>query len=288
MTRTFAPPAGGFDDALGRSQRRRRRRHAREATAGGAVLAGVVAVFVAVNPAGLTSLRQDQPAAPISPSPNPTQRPSVSTGSPSLSGGPATSTPTGARPGRPGPLTSSASGGATPRAPGELLISTSLRRTTTSYDALQPCADSTGRSATGWCVQPGSSFTGRTAAANTHEVSLCRLPGALTAPASFPSTLEAAFALHTGGASDTRLWASESQHPGRSERHDVSVSAGQCLTWALTWYGRNDTGRPTPAGRYELVMSVLADNIAQPNTVLKQRYDYTVTAGAGDSSPTAY
>lgn len=275
MTVPFQPPPEGFIDALRRARARRHRRHVWEGAVGASAVAALAVFALASNPGGLISLRQEQTAGQG-------LRGSTTTSSPALTSPTPIRTPTrtpaaGSTNGT-APVTNTApavqSG---PSAPGSLVISTPPARTTTTYSNLTPCADTSGRQATGWCVQPGNSFTGRAGQANTLSVSLCRLPGALDGQASFPNTMESTFSMHPAGAGDQTLWDLAAQHPGQPNRHSVAVPAGQCLTWTLTWYGKDNTGRNLPADRYTLEVGINADNIGTPNQVVVENYDYTIT-----------
>ena len=282
MSHTFQPPPDGFGDALKRSRTRRRRRHLLEAATGSTTLAVIAAIVVSVHPGGLASLRRDQtaghglttnpvPSVPaISPVATPTPDPStpLSPNHPTGTGSPygAAATPT-SPPEQP----------SSPSTPGEVLISTAPVRRTTSYNNLSPCADPSGRQATGWCVQPGSSFTGRAGQPNELSASLCRLPGVLDGQASFPTSLESSFSIQTPSPPDKTLWDLQQQHPGHPSQHSVAVTAGQCLTWSVTWLGRNNSANDLPAGKYTLVVSINADNIGAPNQVITENYDYTIT-----------
>ena len=279
---SFQPPPNGFRDALRRTQARRRHRHLLEGAAGGAALAAVAALVLSVNPGGLVRLRQDQPAghgqsspSSASSSTNP-QPPHQGNGlvqatvSPTAGDKPASpSTPTSA------PTTTRTTSSPSSRA---VLISTTPSRQNTGYSNLSPCVDTSGTAAAGWCTQPGSSSTGRAGHANDLSVSLCRLPGTPDGQASFPTTLESSFSVRSPGPADRAEWTLAAQHPGHPERHAVTVVAGHCLTWSLTWFARDNAGHDLPVGHYTLTVSIDADNISGPNQALVQNYDYTVTS----------
>ena len=280
---SFQPPPDGFRDALRRTQARRHRRHLLEAAAGGTALAAVAALVLSVNPGGLVSLRQDQPAghgatpsgsSTVSGTPRPGH--DASDGLVQATGSPTSGSRPGGIPTAATPPTATRTAG--PSAPGSVLISTAPSRQTTAYSSLSPCADTSGRETSGWCIQPGSSFTGRSGHPNNLSVSLCRLPGALDGQASFPSTLESSFTVQTPSPADRPVWTLAAQHPGQASRHAVAVTAGRCLTWSLTWFARDDSGRDLAAGQYTLVIAINADNISAPNQALVENYAYTVTS----------
>jgi hypothetical protein len=279
---TFQPPPDGFDNALRRSRARRHRRHLLEATVGGTTLAVAAAIVLTIHAGGLATLQQEQPAGPGTAHPTapstttPTLTPAPNAGETTLASGPTSGPATG-------PTASTIALGSTPASPtpparsGGTFISSPLSRRTTAYSNLTPCSDTSGRQATGWCVQPGDSFTGRTGHPNTLAVSLCRLPGVGDGQANFPTSLEATFAIHTPAPADRTVWNLDAQHPGHPSPHTITVTAGQCLTWTATWEGRDNTGRDLPAGHYTLVLSINTDNVGNPNQVITQNYDYTIS-----------
>lgn len=286
---TFHPTDEGFTDAVARSRRRRTRRHAVTASASGTVLAVAAFAVFAGQSATPDSLQQQQllgPAGAPTAEPVPATTPSDRAGSDQAAGPPPdrspgnpppTAAPDGPDAAEPTEEATQPRAGAAPapRAEADAAISTPARLTTTAYEPNAPCADTTGRAASGWCVQtdpPRSGITGRPV---DLALSLCRLPAFGPAAASFPSTAEAGYALdeRSGGAT---LWDHAQQHPSRPGRHDRQVQPGQCLTWTVTWTNRNDQGQPINPGSYELRLSVLADNIGGPNTAVTQTYAYTV------------
>lgn len=272
---TFQPTNEGFTDAVARSRRRRTRRHAVAASASGTALAVAAFAVLAGQSATPDSLQQQQPFGPAG---APTSEPLPATTAPDRTESDRAAGPQpvrslgGAPPPSPAPGRQDAtepkedvtqphpSGAPAPRAEAGAPISTPARLTSTAYEPNAPCADTTGRAASGWCVQtdpPRSGITGRPV---DLALSLCRLPGFRPAAASFPTTAEAGYALdeRSGGAT---LWDHARQHPPRPDRHDRQVQPGQCLTWTVTWTNRNDQGQPITPGSYELRLSVLADNI---------------------------
>lgn len=279
---TFPATADGFHDALTRSQRRRTRRHALAASASGTALAVVAVAVLAGQPGSPDSLRQQRPIGPAegaSASPATTAPPAPVQVSPRSR---APEQPAASALALPPPLTRPDDPGAT--GSGDQLpeqsresppISTPARLTTTSYRPGSPCADTSGRAATGWCLQPDAPRSGISGRPVELRVSLCRLPGFGSAAASFPTTAEAGYALDapSGG---PRVWEHAAQHAPRPGRHERRVAAGDCLTWATTWTNRSDDGQPVPAGSYELELSVLADNTSGANTVVTQTYAYRV------------
>lgn len=275
----FQPPPGGFDNALRRSRARRHRRHLLEAAAGGTTLAVVAAIVLTAHPGGLASLREEQPAGPgraqgASPIPTPTS--SRAAGTSTLSPRPTTQPGTG--PGSPSTLSpTTAADPSSPAATRSTFISSAPSRRSTTYSNLTPCADTSGRPATGWCVQPGDSFTGRSGHANTLAASLCRLPGVGDGQATFPTSLETTFAIRTPAPGDRTEWSLDSQHPGHPSPHTVAVSAGHCLAWTVNWLGRDNAGRDLPPGHYTLAITINADNVGTPNNVVTENYDYTLT-----------
>ena len=287
---TFQPTDQGFTDAVARSRRRRTRRHAVTASESGTVLAVAAFAVLAGQSATPESLQQQQPLGPAG---APTSEPLPATAPPDLTesnqaaGPQPRRSPENAPPPSPAPGRQDAAepeGDATqpradaapaPRTKAGEPISTPARLTTTAYEPNSPCADTTGRAASGWCMQtdpPRSGITGRPV---DLALSLCRLPGFGSAAASFPTTAEAGYALEerSGGAT---LWDHARQHPPRTGRHDRQVEPGRCLTWTVTWTNRNNEGQPIAPGRYELRLSVLADNTGGPNTAVTQTYAYQV------------
>ena len=282
MSASFQPTPDGFDDALQRSGARRRRRHLLEAAAGGTTLAVIAAVVLTTHPGGLASVRERQPAGPGSTDPaasssaRPTQTSSGPPEAALLPTGPALQPITG---GSASVLpTTAAAGSPSPAVTGASFISSAPSRRTTRYSNLTPCADVSGRPATGWCVQPGSSFTGRAGHLNTLAASLCRLPGVADGQASFPTSLELSFAIRTPAPADRAAWDLGAQHPGHRSPHTIAVSAGQCLTWSANWLGRDNAGRNLPAGHYTLVVTVNTDDVGAPNSVITEDYDYTISS----------
>lgn len=278
----FSPPPGGYDDAIRRSRRRRSRRRARTGAVATGALAVAAAAILAGGTAGISSLRQEQPAGPGGIG-------GVSGASPTPDSGSASSAPQTGRTsrGESSPAASAARGESGQRtqarssaAPGPsaapLQISTALARTEHPYTNTSPCADSSGRQAAGWCVQFLGPYGGESGKAVSLTLDLCRLPAFADADASFPSSAEAAFALTTSGQNPRRVWSYASQHPGSPDPHRVAVRSGQCLSWTTTWWNRDDRGAAVPPGDYILEVSVDADNVPDPNAVSTQAYNYRV------------
>jgi hypothetical protein len=291
----FVPPNGGFDDALRRTHRRRLRRRATLAATAGSAAVVLVAVLGITGNGPLDSLQQEQPAtqggprdsdAPsTTPNPSPTRIPTSAAGfAPAVPLTPASPPQIGTR------SSSATSAGTTTagNAPGvssgpeataaSIEISSPLTRTEHPYSNNSPCADTSGRAATGWCVQFPGPYTGRSGQPTSLSLDLCRLPGVPGATASFPSTAEASFQLSTTSNPPTQLWLLAHQHPAHTARHEITVGSGQCLSWQVTWHNRDDQGHPIAPGDYTLAVSVDADNVADPNKISTQVYRYTVTA----------
>jgi hypothetical protein len=95
--------------------------------------------------------------------------------------------------------------------------------------------------------------------------------------ASFPASLENSFAIHTPAPADRIVWNLDAQHPDHPSPHTVTVSAGQCLTWTVSWLGRDNQGRNLAAGHYTLVITINTDNVGTPNQVITENYDYNVS-----------
>ena len=267
----FPPSEEGFDDARRRATRRRHRRRTAYAGAAGAA-AVVVAIAVVGGGGGLSSLTE-QPAAPGHRTPSSPSTPGPGSTNPALAAGPTSplESPGAASARPPGVVPSPTGVGPTPGAP---VISTPATRRTRGYDTTHPCADSSGRAATGWCVQFAGPFEGRPGTPTELDLALCRLPGLPTGQASFPSTREVTFTLFTTGSTPRPLWSSAHQHPGRPGRHVLSVPSGSCLDWTLTWWNRDDTGADLRLGGYSLDVAVNADNVSEPAAVVHQQYAY--------------
>ena len=278
MTDFFATDEG-FTDVLARRLRRRRRRRAGLAAASaGAAVVMTIAVLSTLD-IGTDSLG----VAPVSPAATGTPGATPSAAAP-RSANPA---PTGsaATPGTvvtgpasavvPPPASAGPSSG--PTRPAQL-VSTTMQRTTTMYDNTSPCADTSGRVATGWCVQVEGPFTADHGQHRTSPtVSLCRLPGT-GARAHFAGTLEADFALATTGQNSKVLWHYDAQHPNLVDDHTFRVDAGTCLQWQTTWTVRADDGTDIAPGDYVLEVTVNADNAAGAgDRFIRQDYDYKVT-----------
>lgn len=269
----FVATDSGFGDALTRRSRRRRRRHASiAATSALAVVAvGVVALAgvksgrdsLTVPPAGFTHGH-----SPSTPSPG---QPAAGHGASTLTGGvpPGGTAPPIASVGTAGTATSGGAGH-----PAQA-ISTAMQLLRTNYDNTEPCGDLSGRAATGWCIQVHGPFSGRTGRPTSLSISLCRLPG-VGATAHFSGTLEADFGLQTNAPDHKQLWQYAHQHPNRGDNHSYQVNAGACLTWTTTWRVVADNGQPVKPGTYILVTAVHADNVANPDQVLVEDYNYTV------------
>ena len=267
----------GFSDVLTRRLRRRRRRRAglAAASAGAAVVITVAVLstldvgtdslgVVPVQPAttgapGVTpSVQPGRPAPP--PQANGTAAPGTVVTAGASTDAPSTSPHTSAGPQRPAAL-----------------ISTTMQRTMTAYDNTSPCADTSGRVATGWCMQVKGPFTADHAHPTSLVVALCRLPGT-GAGAHFPGTLEADFALATPMQNTRFLWHYDAQHPDRADDHTIRVDAGSCLQWQTTWAVRADDRSDIAPGDYRLEVTVNADNVSAPgDAFLRQDYDYKVT-----------
>lgn len=276
------PPPGGYDDALTRSRRRQHRRRVVTGIGSAGATFGLVAVALLWGQGAMITLKQDdQPAAP----------PANTTATPAVTSNPGQPTPTATGQAAPrdgsAPAEASSPAGHEPSVPapdsatsptevGTTPISTALVRGGRDYRSTTPCADSSGRPASGWCIQFAGPFAGRAGTVTTFDLTLCRLPGFPTANASFPSSSEAAFSLKTTEREPRDIWSYASQHPGRPNRHSLTVQSGRCLTWELRWSNRDDSGRPVPAGTYTLAVDVTADNLITPNQVSTQVYDYRV------------
>jgi hypothetical protein len=289
---TFHPTDDGLTDAISRFRRRRTRRHAAAASASGTALAVAAFAVLAGQGPSPDSLRQQQPFGPAGPA---ADRPA--SGAPAASAAPGSGTrqsPTDAAVNMeagpvPGPggqqRPASGRGGApmrsadtvAPRPQPAVMVSTPVERTTTAYEPNRPCADTSGRAAGGWCMQVDVPRSGVTGQPVDLAVSLCRLPGFGAARASFPTTAEAGFVLGAGQGGGT-VWDHALQHPGRSARHERQVQGGDCLSWTTTWFNRDSAGDAIAPGAYELRLSVLTDNITEPNTAVTQNYYYTVEA----------
>ena len=276
MTDFFATD-DGFSDVLARRLRRRRRRRAGLAAASaGAAVVVTIAVLSALD-IGTDSLRvvPAPPAATGTPTATPSAQPGRLAPPPGTgnAAAPATAGTTSAAAAIPPPSTTSSSGS---RQAAEL-ISTAMQRTTTTYDNTKPCADTSGRAATGWCVQVLGPFSAQRGHSASLTVALCRLPGT-GARAHFAGTLEADFALATTGQNSRFLWHYDAQHPDQTNDHTYRVDAGTCLQWSTTWAVRTDDGTPVPTGDYQLEVTVTADNVAAPgDSFVRQDYDYKVT-----------
>jgi hypothetical protein len=276
MTESFTPPPDGFGKALANVRRRRHRRRIAASLSGAALVAGAVVVATS-GASDLASLRQVNPAGSGSPK-------SAST-APTVWTPPAqTSTrPIGGKlstvPGQPPqPTTQPGAQNVVPTSASHqpIPISTSPVLRITDYNPQEPCADISGREASGWCRQPVGVFEGRPGKPSTLGVSLCRLPGLARGEARFPSSAEVELEIYASG-DVHRLWALSSQHPGHPARHSQLADGGKCLTWAASWWNRDDRGRNLAPGQYSLQITIGADNIASPNDqVLMQNYNYTV------------
>jgi hypothetical protein len=275
----FVATDDGFTDVLTRrSRRRRRRRAALAATTASVTVVVLVAVLSAMD-VGTDSLRVvptgPTGSAAASPTPStPAQSGQVPTSPPAQpTGAPAVGTTTAM-------TASAASTATTPNSatsPAPDSISTPMQRSTIAYDNTQPCADTSGREATGWCVQVKGPFSAQRGHPTTLRVTLCRLPGA-DAQAHFPGTLEADFALQTTGQDSHVRWRYDTQHPDATDDHSYPVRAGTCLLWQTTWAVRADDGSVIGPGSYELVVTVDADNVAAPGEAFaRQVYTFTVT-----------
>lgn len=286
---TFQPTDQGFTDAVARSRRRRTRRHAATASASGTVLAVAAFAVLAGQSATPDSLQQQQPFGPAG---APTSEPLPAATPPDLAESnqaagpqprrsPGSASPPSPASGRQDAAESEgdvtqprADAAPAPRTKAGEPISSPARLTTTAYEPNSPCADTTGRAVSERCMQTDPPRSGVTGQPVDLALSLCRLPGFGSAAASFPTTAEAGYALEEPGGAT--LWDHARQHPARPDRHDRQVQPGQCLTWTVTWTNRNDQGQPIAPGRYELRLSVLADNTGGPNTAVTQTYAYTV------------
>ena len=69
------------------------------------------------------------------------------------------------------------------------------------------------------------------------------------------------------------LWTWSLHHEFPQGRHTQSVPRGSCLSWRTPWDTRDDTGKPVPAGEYDVVSSVEVNGRTQ--TV---HYRLTVTS----------
>lgn len=285
MTGNLPPPDefvatdAGFGDVLTRRLRRRRRRATIAAASAGAAVVVTIALLGTLD-LGTDSLRVVPTDPAATGGAGPTASASARPGATSTPGARATTSP--------GPLTvvapsshsSAAPTASRPSAASTSVaetISTTMRRTTIAYDNTQPCADTSGRAATGWCVQVAGPFTAQRGHPTSLTVALCRLPGT-GARAHFAGTLEADFALETTGQNSSTLWHYDAQHPDRPDNHTYRVDAGNCLQWQTTWAVRADDGNAIAAGNYQLDVTVEADNVAAPGeTVDREVYSYTVS-----------
>jgi hypothetical protein len=277
------PPPGGFDDAMRRLHRRRRRRAVTIATAAGGTAVVAAAVVLLSGAAGIDSLRVVQPTNDGSHSgthqtPHPTAAPRT-TGVPAPSGG-ATPTAGTSGPSTPAAVLSVGTATAAAATPPAAAISAGPVRTQTRYSATTPCADTSGREATGWCVQVAGPFHGVSGQPTDLVVSLCRV-AATRGSAHFATGGEIGLVVSdqptSQGGGRTR-WNLDAQHPPHGPAHQLDVASQHCLTWTTRWWIRDDAGNNLPPAHYDLAVAIRADNVAAPNSVLVENYDFMVSA----------
>lgn len=282
----FVVDESGFDDILGRLDRRRRRRRALTGAVSGTAIAAAVVAIAVTSTTGTDTL-EVPPAGPL-PTSSFTGSP-VPSASPSAGGSTAIPSPTttvvGGGPVQPIETPPPAPLSGTPRPHPTLptaagsgpVISTAMRRSRTSYDADTVCTDTSGRPAGGWCMDlMGDGHpTGRGGHPTPLAIELCRLPG-VEGDAHFPGTLEADLSLERQDGSGDEPWHYAAQHPDRAFSHHYVVDGGTCLVWRTTWRVTDDAGTPLEPGHYTLLVSVNADNVSAPNGALVKGYDFTV------------
>jgi hypothetical protein len=274
----MGPPAGSADRAVRRgAARRRRTAFSTVATLGLAGMATGAALRLPSGPGGTVGAADAPRVVPAtstsaSGSPTPTVAPQPTLGvHPTASGTigvPPVTLPSATPVPDPQPKPSTTT--AAPAPGGEL----TTEDTTYGYE----CHDrASSRTANGWCVNYVGALAGRSGQDVTLSIELCRLPGFRTAAASFPTSQEADFTVSTTGPSARRVWRWSDGRAFADARHEVPIGAGTCVRWSTRWGVRDGSGRPLPAGRYDLLPDVLADNLSGGADYLRETFSFTVS-----------
>lgn len=285
----FVADERGFDDVLHRVAGRRRRRHVIVGAATAVVVAAIAVPVVAATSSGTDTLVVP-PAGPV-PSGSTTPTPSVAPTTGGATAGPSAAPSAGGdtggdvvgQPALETPPPAPASATAQPRSTPPTtvvsgpLVSTSMTRSRSPYNTGSVCTDSSGRSATGWCMDviDANNLHGRSGEPVRLAIELCRLPG-VAGQAHFAGTLEADLRLVQDDRDRTERWHYANQHPDRAFSHRYRVDGGTCLVWRTTWSVTADDGGSLEPGSYTLLASVNADNVATPNEAVVSSYRFTV------------
>jgi hypothetical protein len=256
------PPAGGLDRALANG--RRRLRHRRVASTAATVSFAVVAgAAIAAGPRETATDRLDPAGDPhasgAAATPRgraadapPTALPSLPAGIPSL--------PTGSPAAAPSD-TPSASATAPPAPPRDWLGAGSRSVAVASHNDPTACADPAMAdpvARTGFCTAMTGPGTVRHGTPATFAFSLCRAAGQPAKTVTF-STREVALVAYRQDADPD--WSLDDAAP----KHTVSFAAGDCRTWTFEWMGQDAAGYAAPAGSYEVLGDVVADEWTDEN-----------------------
>jgi hypothetical protein len=255
------PPADGLERALANGRRRLRHRRvaATAATVSFAVVAGAAlaggprpTATDRVDPAGDPPGKATATTAPRGRSSDapPTALPTLPAGVPALPTGSPSEAPSEAPSASP-----------SPDAPRDWLGTGSRSVAVSERNDPTACADPAMAdpvTRTGFCNAMTGPKTVRYGTPATFAFTLCRAAGQQAKTLTF-STAEVD--LHAYRQDSPIGWAPDITAP----KHTVSFAAGDCRTWTFEWMGQDDAGYAVPAGEYEVLGYVTADEWTDEN-----------------------
>jgi hypothetical protein len=127
----------------------------------------------------------------------------------------------------------------------------------TAYDATRGC-NGTGPTATnGWCSYYDGDTTAKSGTSATIATAVCRLPGQPTATLTFANGQQADFDL--GPKTYPAVWTWSKGRRFAASSPPITLAAGRCVRWFVTWGVQDDHGTPLPPGSYYLDASPMED-----------------------------
>jgi hypothetical protein len=259
--RSFGPeitPPGGLEPVLGRARARRRAKAAAGSAMGG--VAVVLAALVVSGGPSSDALRVTTPASSgspaVQPQPDPSQsqqpaaveqaraeaqaRASAMASAAASARAIAASLRPSPRPtASPSPVPDSAAG-----------TEVGPPYSITSYDATRKCDGTGPTAAQGWCSYYDGALSGRGGTAVELGSAVCRLPGQGTGTLYFDSGQQAEF--DVGVDTYPASWTWSRGHHFRASGSTLTVAAGSCVRWHVSWDVVDDAGKPLAPGSYYL------------------------------------
>ena len=120
----------------------------------------------------------------------------------------------------------------------------------TSYDASRACNGTGPTPALGWCSYYTGANSGRAGQSVLIATDVCRLPGQSAAQLISDNGQQAEFSV--GMKAEPDVWTWSHGRKFTSSGTSITVPPGECVEWFVTWQVVDDSGRPLPAGTYDL------------------------------------